>query len=107
MKENKLETILNLFEGSEIRSILDTEKEEYYFSIVDVISALINAKIPRNYWNDLKRKLVAEESKLHEKIVQLKIETKDGKLRITDINIEELSKLWYSEARFNCLEITK
>lgn len=48
MKGNKLETISNLFEGSEIRSIWNTEKEEYYFSIVDVISALINAKITRN-----------------------------------------------------------
>ena len=105
MKENKLETILNLFEGSEIRSILDTEKEEYYFSIVDVISALINAKIPRNYWNDLKRKLVAEGCELHEKIVQLKLKSKKDKR--TYINIEELSKLWYSEARFNCLGITK
>ena len=105
MKENKLETISNFFEGSEIRSIWDNEKEEYYFSIVDVISALINAKIPRNYWSDLKRKLVAEGSKLHEKIVQLKLKSKKDKR--TYINIEELSKLWYSEARFDCLEITK
>ncbi len=35
---NKLETISNLFEGSEIRSIWDAEKEEYFFSVVDVIS---------------------------------------------------------------------
>ena len=37
---NKLKTISNLFEGSEIRNIWDSEKEDYYFSIVDVISAL-------------------------------------------------------------------
>ena len=41
MKESKLETISNLFDGKEIRSIWDSEKEDYYFSVVDVISALI------------------------------------------------------------------
>ena len=54
MSKDKLETISNLFEGNEIRSIWDNEKEEYYFSVVDVISALTNANIPRNYWSDLK-----------------------------------------------------
>ena len=43
MKDNKLETITNLFEGREIRSIWDSEKEDYYFSVVDVISALTNS----------------------------------------------------------------
>ena len=42
MSQNKLETISNLFEGNEIRSIWNNEKEEYYFSVVDVISALTN-----------------------------------------------------------------
>lgn len=40
MKENKLQTISNLFEDNEIRSIWDSEKEDYFFSIVDVIGAL-------------------------------------------------------------------
>lgn len=85
MKQEKLETISNLFEGSEIRSIWDSEKEEYYFSVVDVINALTNAKIPRNYWSDLKRKLIDEGSELHEKIVQLKMKSKkDGKNYSTD-----------------------
>ena len=48
MRENKLDTITNLFEGSEIRSIWDSEKQDYYFSVVDVIGALTNANIPRN-----------------------------------------------------------
>lgn len=54
---NKLEMISNLFEDKEIRSIWNNEKEEYYFSVVDIIAALTNANIPRNYWSDLKRKL--------------------------------------------------
>lgn len=85
MSKDKLETISNLFEGNEIRSIWDNEKEEYYFSVVDVISALTNANIPRNYWSDLKRKLKDEGSQLHEKIVQLKMKSKkDEKNYLTD-----------------------
>ncbi len=82
--EEKIKTISNLFEGSEIRSIWDSEKEEYYFSVVDVISVLTEATIPRNYWSDLKRQLKKEGSEVHEKIVQLKMKAKDGKLRETD-----------------------
>ena len=86
MKENKLETITNLFENNTIRSIWDAEKEEYYFSVVDVISALTNSNIPRNYWSDLKRKLKEEGSQLHENIVQLKMKSKkDGKNYLTDV----------------------
>ncbi len=85
MDNNKLETISNLFEGSEIRSIWDSEKEEYYFSVVDIIEALTDSNIPRNYWSDLKRKLKQEGSQLHENIVQLKMKSqKDGKSYLTD-----------------------
>ena len=85
MKENKLKTISNLFEDKEIRNVWNSEKEEYYFSVVDVISVLTNANTPRNYWSDLKRKLKKEGSQLHEKIVQLKMKSKrDGKYYNTD-----------------------
>lgn len=84
MSKNKLETISNLFEDSEIRSVWDSEKEEYYFSVVDVIGALTDSNIPRNYWSDLKRKLKQEGSQLHENIVQLKMKATDGKMRETD-----------------------
>ena len=84
-ENNKLETISNLFEGKEIRSVWSVEKEEYYFSVIDVISVLTDSKIPRNYWSDLKRKLMDEGSELHEKIVQLKLKSnKDGKNYLTD-----------------------
>ena len=69
----------NLFEGKEIRSVWDSEKEDYYSSVVDVIAALTDANIPRNYWSDLKRQLRKEGSELHEKIVQLKMKAKDAK----------------------------
>ena len=54
---NKIETISNLFEENEIRSIWDKEKEDYYYSVVDVIEALTNSGRSRKYWNDLKIKL--------------------------------------------------
>ena len=84
MNDNKLDTITNLFEGKEIRSIWNSEKEEYFFSVVDVISALTDSKIPKRYWSDLKRKLTEEGSQLYEKIVQLKMQANDGKMRETD-----------------------
>ena len=55
--KNKLETISNLFEGNEIRSVWNEEKEEYYFSVIDVISALTNSPNPRNYWNMLNKRI--------------------------------------------------
>ena len=63
---NKLETLTNLFEGNEIRSIWDREKEDYYFSVVDVIVALTDNEYEksRNYWKWLKNKLNNEGSEL-------------------------------------------
>ena len=85
MNDNKLETLSNLFEGKEIRSIWDVDKEEYYFSVIDVISALTDSNIPKRYWTDLKRKLTDEGSELYENIVQLKMKSqKDGKNYVTD-----------------------
>ena len=85
MRDNKLETISNLFEGKEIRSVWDANKEDYYFSVVDVISALTDSNIPKRYWADLKRNLIKEGSQLYENIVQLKMKSKkDGKSYLTD-----------------------
>ena len=85
MDNSKLETISNLFEGKEIRSVWDSEKEEYFFSVIDVVGALTDSRIPRNYWSDLKRKLKQEGSELHENIVQLRLKSsKDGKSYLTD-----------------------
>ena len=83
--KNKLETISNLFEGKEIRSIWDSEKEDYYFSVVDVISALTNSKDSSDYWTTLKRRLINDEdSELPTKCRSLKLKAKDGKMRSTD-----------------------
>lgn len=83
--DNKLETISNLFEGKEIRSIWDAEKEEYYFSVVDVIKSLTDSNNPNDYWYRLKKRMTEEEkSELSTKCRQLKLRAKDGKNYLTD-----------------------
>ena len=86
MKENKLETISNLFENTTIRSIWDAEKEEYYFSVIDVIGALTDNDYQksRNYWKWLKNKLNNEGSELVSNTNQLKMKSSDGKYYNTD-----------------------
>lgn len=85
MKERKLETILNLFEGKELRSTWNSEEEEYYFSVVDVIGALTESSRARKYQNDLKIRLTNEGSELSDKIGQLKMQSTDGKYYNTDV----------------------
>ena len=85
MKENKLETITSLFENKEIRSLWDSEKEEYYFSVIDVVAALTDSKDPTNYWTMLKKRMTDEEkSELSTKCGQLRMKAADGKQRLTD-----------------------
>ncbi|MBQ2946259.1 MAG: hypothetical protein IJE04_00215 [Bacilli bacterium] len=85
MQENKLKTITNLFEGREVRSMWNAEIEDYYFSVVDVITVLTDSPRPRKYWNDLKMKLLEEGSQLSDNIGQLKLKSKDGKYYKTDV----------------------
>ena len=81
MQENKLA----IFEEKEIRR--EWFKEDWYFSVIDVVEALVeNNKRPRKYWSDLKQKLISEGFvEVPEKIGQLKMLAKDGKMRLTDV----------------------
>lgn len=85
MKENKLETISNLFDGSEIRSIWDSEKEDYYFSVVDVISVLTESNDPAHYWRTLKSRMLQEGNETVTNCDTFKLKAKDGKMRNTDM----------------------
>jgi DNA-damage-inducible protein D len=73
-----------IFKGQQIRKT--TYNDEWFFSIVDVIQALTDSSTPRRYWSELKIKVSENEgfSQLYEKIVQLKIESSDGKKYLTD-----------------------
>ena len=86
---------IQLFEDQKIRTAWDAEKEEWYFSIIDVISVLTDTANPRRYWSDLKRKLKIEGAvEVYEKIVQLKLLSPDGKKRLTDVaSTEQLLRI--------------
>lgn len=91
-EENKIQ----IFEDKKIRTAWNESEEEWYFSIVDVISVLTDSNEPRRYWSDLKRKLKAEgANQLYENIVQLKMSSpKDGKNYKTDVaNTEQLLRI--------------
>ena len=77
---------IKLHENKEIRSIWDNEKEKWFFSVIDVVGVLTDSSNPRRYWSDLKRKMKEEGAdQLYEKIVQLKLESSDGKKYNTDV----------------------
>lgn len=79
------ETSIKLFESKKIRVHWDDDQEKWYFSIIDIIETLTDSNNPRRYWSDLKRKLSKEGfNQLYEIIVQLKLESSDGKKYVTD-----------------------
>lgn len=82
-KENSM---IKLFEDKKVRALWDEEKEEWFFSIIDVVEILTESKNPRRYWSDLKNKITKDEGgdELYDKIVQLKMLAADGKMRETD-----------------------
>lgn len=76
---------IKLFESKKIRTEWDKEKDDWYFSVVDICEVLSGSPNPRNYWNMLKRKLKAEGSELYTSCVQLKLQSSDGKFYKTDV----------------------
>jgi len=82
-------TRVAIFNKSQIRRHWDSQKELWYFSVIDIISALTDSTIPKRYWTDLKRKLKQEGSQLYERIVQLKMLASDGKKYLTDVGDTE------------------
>ncbi len=85
---------IKLFEGQNIRYVWDEQKEQYFFSVVDVIQVLTESPRPRKYWNALKTKLQAEGSELSQNMGQLKLLSTDGKRYLTDVaTTEQLLRL--------------
>ena len=77
---------VKMFEGSQIRSVWDNEREEWYFSVVDVIGSLTESNNPRDYWYRVKKRMSDEErSELSTICRQLKLKAPDGKMRLTDV----------------------
>ena len=77
---------VKIFEGSQIRSVWDNEREEWYFSVVDVIGSLTESNNPRDYWYRVKKRMSDEErSELSTICRQFKLKASDGKMRLTDV----------------------
>ena len=77
---------VKIFEGSQIRSVWDNEREEWYFSIVDVVGSLTESNNPRDYWYRVKKRMSEEErSELSTFCRQLKLKSTDGKSYKTDV----------------------
>lgn len=77
---------VKMFEGSQIRSAWDNEREEWYFSVVDVIGSLTESNNPRDYWYRVKKRMSEEErSELSTFCRQLKLKSTDGKSYKTDV----------------------
>ncbi|KKR08307.1 MAG: hypothetical protein UT32_C0002G0070 [Parcubacteria group bacterium GW2011_GWC2_39_14] len=85
MKNTKTNKVLTIFEGKQIRRLWDEEKELWYFSVIDVISALTDSLNARDYWFKMKLR-VKEESSFEPSTIcrQFKLEAPDGKMRETD-----------------------
>ncbi len=85
---------IKVFEEKKVRTVWDRDKEEWYFSIVDVVAMLTDSDNLRRYWSDLKRKLTKEGSQLYAEIVQLEMPLPDGKNYMTDVaDTEQLFRL--------------
>lgn len=88
------ENAIKIFEEKKVRTVWDSDREEWFFSIVDVIAVLTDSDNARRYWSDLKRKLIKEGSQLYAEIVQLKMPSSDGKYYKTDVaDTEQLFRL--------------
>lgn len=87
-------TAIKLFEDKNVRVLWDDEKEQYFFSIVDVVGVLTQSPNPRKYWSVLKTRLKAEGSQLATNCSQLKMKAVDGKMYLTDVaDTEQLLRL--------------
>lgn len=85
---------IKLFEHKKIRSHWNAEEEKWYFSVVDVIEVLTDSPRPRKYWNALKTKIKEEGSQLSQNMGQLKMQSEDGKMYLTDVaDTEQLFRL--------------
>ena len=76
---------IKLYENKQIRSVWDDEKEEWYFSVVDVVGVLTESENPQVYWRVLKKRLKEEGNESVTNCNALKMKAADGKMRLTDV----------------------
>ena len=79
-----MENKLKVFESKQISTIWNANEEEWYFSVVDIVSVLTESENPRKYWSVLKTRLKKEGSEVTTNCSQLKMLAPDGKMRLRD-----------------------
>ncbi|HZE84323.1 MAG TPA: Bro-N domain-containing protein [Puia sp.] len=85
---------IKLFESKKVRSVWNEQEQQWFFSIVDVVAILTESPNPRKYWSVLKTRIKQEGSELTTVCSQLKMQSSDGKLYMTDVvNTEQLLRL--------------
>ena len=85
---------IQIFEDKRIRTVWNEETEEWYFSVVDVVSVLTDSVDGRKYWNKLKQRLKEEGNETVTNCHQLKMKATDGKMRLTDVaDTEQLLRI--------------
>ena len=85
---------IQLFEDKRIRTAWDEEKEEWYFSVVDVVAVLTDSVDPAAYWRKLKQRLKVEGNETVTNCHGLKMTAPDGKKRLTDVaDAEQLLRI--------------
>ena len=85
MKETQMHLINKMFNDKTIRTVWNKDEEKYYISVVDIVTALVDSKDPRHYWNVLKSRLKKEGNETVTNCDQLKLKASDGKYRLTDV----------------------
>ena len=80
---------ISLFEGKQVRYLWDEEKQQYFFSVVDVIQVLTDSSNPQTYWRVLKKRLSDEGNETVTNCNALKMPAPDGKMRLTDVATTE------------------
>lgn len=89
-KQNKIQ----IFNDRRVRTVWDSDKEEWYFSVVDVVAALTDSENPATYWKVLKNRLKKEGNETVTNCNRLKLPAADGKMHLTDVaNTEQLFRI--------------
>jgi len=84
---------IKLFESKKVRTHWDSKKEQWFFSVIDVVEILTDSTIPKRYWSDLKKKLQAVGSEAYEKIVRLKTQNLRDHMNEAELIFTALAEL--------------
>lgn len=80
---------IQIFNDRKVRTVWDSEKEEWYFSVIDVVGVLTDSTDPSTYWRVLKNRLKKEGNETVTNCNRLKLPAADGKMRLTDVATTE------------------